>query len=139
MIHIERVPPKVVWPLRHVVMYPNKDFDSIKLPQDEMGVHLALYEGDRAISVISLFIENNALQFRKFATLQEEQGKGYGTRLLQHVIALAREQALSRTWCHARQSAAPFYRKFGFRETGEAFSKGGIDYVIMELALYYNV
>lgn len=83
--------------------------------------------------MLSLFQKSNELQFRKFATRQECQGKGYGSRLLEHVVSYARQQGITRIWCNARQSAASFYRKFGFRETGEAFCKNEIVYVIMEM------
>ena len=133
MIRIEQVPAHVVWPVRHQVMYPNKEFDSIKLADDDLGIHLALFAKDELVSVISLFKKGSELQFRKFATKQEFQGKGYGSQLLAYVIQYANQQSMTRIWCNARKSAAGFYRKFGFQETGKTFRKNEIDYVIMEL------
>lgn len=133
MIRIQQVPAHIVWPVRHQVMYPNKEFESVKLVDDEMGMHLALFSGEELVSVISLFRKGNSLQFRKFATKQEFQHKGYGSRLLEHVIQYAKQQNISRIWCNARISATDFYRKFGFRETDKTFRKNEIDYVIMEL------
>ena len=130
---ITQVPAEVVWPVRHQVMYPELDFEEIKLPADETGLHLALYEGQKVINVVSLFIEKKSLQFRKFATLDDYQGKGYGSALLQHVIDLAKKEGFNRLWCNARTTAAPFYQRFGFKETEATFSKDGHDFVIMEL------
>ena len=132
MISIEQVPPYVVWPLRHEVMYPDIDFESIKLPEDEEGIHFALFEGNTLISVLSLFREGNDLQFRKFATLSAFQGKGYGSKLLNFVLDFAEREAVGRIWCNARRSAASFYQRFGFNETDRTFFKDGIDFVIME-------
>ena len=132
MIQIEQVPTYVVWPLRHEVMYPELEFDSIKLEEDERGTHFALFEGNKIISVISLFRAGDELQFRKFATLKEYQGKGYGTALLNYVINIAKMESVTRLWCNARRSAAPFYAKFGFQETAHSFFKDGYDFVIME-------
>lgn len=135
MIRIEPVPASVVWPLRHEVMYPEKDVDSIKLAGDATAVHLALWEGEELISVISLFRDGDELQFRKFATRQQFQRRGYGSQLLEHTLCYARQHGVYRLWCNARRSAVPFYRKFGFRETAQAFRRNDMDYVVMELLL----
>lgn len=131
MVFIKQTTAAAVWPIRHKVMYPDMPFDSIKLPEDKEGIHLALYEDDKIISVISLFLNNNELQFRKFATVNEYQGKGYGTQLLSYVLN-SYQCNIARIWCNARKTAVPFYRKFGFEETNECYRKNGIDYVIME-------
>lgn len=132
MIQIEQVPAYVVWPIRHEVMYPELEFDSIKLEEDDRGTHLALFEGNKLISVISLFRTGDELQFRKFATLKECQGKGYGSTLLNYVVEIAKTENGTRLWCNARRSASPFYAKFGFQETAHSFTKHGYDFVIME-------
>ncbi|WP_256012923.1 GNAT family N-acetyltransferase [Desertivirga xinjiangensis] len=133
MAVIEQIPPYIVWPIRHQVMYPEMDFDAIKLPDDENGMHLGLYENGKLISVVSLFSEGENLQFRKFATLDEFQGKGYGSQLLRFVIDEAKQQGFTRVWCNARTNASSFYQKFGFNETSVRFFKDGYDFVIMEL------
>ena len=135
MVTIEQVPAYVVWPIRHKVMYPQEDFDFVKLPDDERGTHLALFAGNDLLSVISLFQKDSDLQFRKFATKQEFQGRGYGSELLRHVIQYARQQGTTRIWCNARTSAIVFYSKFGFRPANKTFTKNGIDYTVMELRI----
>ena len=135
MIRIEQVAPSVVWPVRQQVMYPEHDPDFVKIPGDESAIHLALYEDDALVSVISLFEEKGELQFRKFATVVAHQGKGYGSQLLQHVIRYARQQGIKRVWCNARVSALAFYKRLGFVDTEQRFVKHGIDYVVMELLL----
>ncbi len=132
MIRIETVPASVVWPIRLQVMYPGEPFDSIKLPDDDSGLHLGLYEGEELICVISLFRRGDALQFRKFATRNAYQGQGYGSALLKYVMDYAKAQNIRRVWCNARQSAATFYKRFGMKETPEGYTKGGINYLIME-------
>ncbi len=132
MISIRIVSPEIVWPIRHQVMYPEMDFESIKLEEDLYGTHLALYDNDQLISVVSLFEKNGELQFRKFATISELQGRGYGAKLLQHILEYAKQNGFSRVWCNARKSAAEFYRKFEFSETADQFFKDGHWFVIME-------
>lgn len=78
---IREISPQETWPIRHKVMWPNESFEYVKLPIDEKGLHLGLWANDTLVSVVSLFMIKEMGQFRKFATLVEEQGKGYGRQL----------------------------------------------------------
>lgn len=118
--------------IRHIVMWPNKPFDYIKLPNDEKGKHFGLSVDENLISIISIFENENKIQFRKFATLNECQGGGYGTKLLNYIIDLTQKQKFDKIWCNARVDKANFYLKFGLKKTDMCFKKGGIEYVIME-------
>ncbi|MCC3359285.1 GNAT family N-acetyltransferase [Bacillus sp. REN16] len=129
---ITTIDKEKAWEIRHKVMWPDKDFDYIKVKDDDVGIHFGLLEQDKLISVISLFINNKEAQFRKFATLQNEQGKGYGSRLIDYVIKEAKDRNLEKIWCNARQNKIGFYKKFGLQETNVTFTKGGKSYVIME-------
>lgn len=132
---ITKIDKEKAWDVRHTVMWPEKDFDYIKLDDDDEGIHFGLFEEGKLISVISLFINLQEAQFRKFATLQQEQGKGYGSRLLEYVIKEAKNHHLKRIWCNARHNKVDFYKKFGLHETSHRFTKGGKAYVIMEMDL----
>lgn len=129
---IRKVEKEKAWELRHKVMWPDKDLDYIKLEDDDLGIHFGLFKENILISVISLFINNEEGQFRKFATLQQEQGKGYGSMLLDHIIKEARNRGVKRIWCNARKNKVNFYKKFGLQESNCSFTKGGKSYVIME-------
>lgn len=120
------------WALRQQVMWPNMPISYVKIKYDHKGTHYGLYQDDMLTSVISLFVENRTAQFRKFATLKSAQGKGLGSLLLTHLLTQVHEQNIHRTWCNARADKASFYERFGFTSTAEKFSKGGIEYVIME-------
>lgn len=122
-------------PIRHRVMWPNKSIDYVKLPNDIEGRHYGLFLNEKLISVISLFITDTEAQFRKFATIKEYQGKGYGSLLLQEIIGVAKNENLSKIWCNARQNKTDFYTKFGMVSTNRTFVKGGVDFVIMESLL----
>lgn len=113
-------------------MWPDKPLDYVKLDNDEEGYHYGLFLGDRLVSVVSLFIEGDEGQFRKFATDLDEQGKGYGSELLHFLFNKTEEENVKRIWCNARKDKAGFYEKFGMQTTDNEFTKGGIDYVIME-------
>lgn len=129
---ITRIDKEQAWEVRHKVMWPDKEFDYIKLEDDDVGIHFGLFKDNTLTSVVSLFIKNEEAQFRKFATLQEEQGNGYGSSLLDYVLKEAKNRDLKRIWCNARKNKVDFYKKFGLQETNFSFVKGGKAYVIME-------
>ncbi|CAM3677497.1 GNAT family N-acetyltransferase [Pontibacter korlensis] len=131
-MQIKEVKAKDIWSLRRGVMWPEKEVSYVQLPEDELGRHYGLYVGEELVSVVSLFVEGQRAQFRKFATLPQHQGKGCGTSLLKHLIKEAATQGVTRLWCNARQDKASFYERFGLVKTDQSFTKGGIAYVVME-------
>ncbi|TPE43042.1 GNAT family N-acetyltransferase [Pontibacter mangrovi] len=131
-MQIKEIPPEDTWQLRRDVMWPGQSINYVQLPEDENGQHFGLYLSGELVSVVSLFVEGERAQFRKFATLPQHQGKGYGSKLLQHLIEQARAQGITQLWCNARQEKAAFYKRFGLQETNHTFMKGGKEYVVME-------
>jgi GNAT superfamily N-acetyltransferase len=129
---IEEIKASETWEIRRQVMWPDKPVDYVKLADDDDGFHFGLFEGNELISVISLFINNQKGQFRKFATKKEKQGRGYGSALLNFIFERAKEYDLDYIWCNARNTKAAFYEKFGMRKTHSTFLKGGITYVVMD-------
>lgn len=124
--------PEQTWPIRHQVMWPDQSIDYVKLPNDPEGNHYGLIIDEKLVSIVSLFELNNEIQFRKFATLPEEQGKGYGSFLLSHALNKNTNKGTQAIWCNARMEKSAYYQKFGLQSTSEIFSKGGVEYVIMK-------
>lgn len=135
MAHIEQISQELTWRIRRDVLYPGQPLDKIRLPEDDNGTHLGLFDENKLISVLSYFKIENSIQFRKFATLEAFQGKGYGSELLNYLLEIGIKEGFDTIWCNARKNAANFYSKFGFLETDNTFQKDGIDYVIMEKKL----
>lgn len=135
MIEIKQIDASETWPLRHKVMWPNKPLDFVVLPNDDEGLHFGLFEKELLVSVISLFINGQEGQFRKFATDDYYQGKGYGTKLLNYLIGEAQKQNIKSLKCNARITAVAFYQRFGMKVASESIRKNGKDYVIMELVI----
>ncbi|WBX71809.1 GNAT family N-acetyltransferase [Tenacibaculum retecalamus] len=129
---IKQITISEVLPIRHKVMWPDKPMSYVELPNDEKGKHFGLFVNGEITSIISLFISNNEAQFRKFATLIEHQGFGYGTILLNKVIDLVKKEKVAKLWCNARVEKSKFYERFDLTSTTKKFKKGGIEYVIME-------
>jgi len=124
-----------VWAMRHEVMYPAETPDFVKLDADASGLHWGLYKEGVLVSVISVFVEDGSLQFRKFATLTAQQGKGYGSALLQYVMDWAAQHSIKSIWCNARTTATGMYRRFGMHAAGEPWNKYGLEFIKMEKQL----
>ncbi|CAH0994894.1 hypothetical protein EMA8858_01007 [Emticicia aquatica] len=135
MIHIKKIDANETWPLRHKVMWPNEPLEFVILPNDDEGIHYGFFENEKLVSVISLFINHDEGQFRKFATDIESQRKGYGTQLLNYLINEAKLLNIKRLTCSARVSAIGFYKKFGMKTCSEIARKNGKDFIKMELIL----
>lgn len=132
-MEIRNIPYSSTWAIRHQVMWPDRTIEYVKLPHDKDGQHFGLFIEDEIVSIVSVFLVGKVAQFRKFATLKEEQGKGYGSRLLSYVIEKLISSNIEKVWCNARSNKAKYYERFGLQRTNQSFSKGGIDYVIMEM------
>ena len=48
-------------------------------------------------------------------TAPAEQGKGFGTAMLQHLAGLARKKDVTQVWLDSRDTARTFYEKVGFK------------------------
>lgn len=131
-IRISEIKVEDTWDIRHRVMWPEMPFDFVKIDNDSEGKHYGLFVDDRLTSIVSLFVTNNEAQFRKFATEVVEQGKGYGTKLLEFIISEVENMNIAKLWCNARVDKTKYYERFGLMKTDKTYVKGGIDFVILE-------
>ena len=131
-IKIREIQAQETYDLRHQVMWPDKPLEFVKLNEDDNGMHFGLLKDAEIISIVSLFIKDNSAQFRKFATKVSEQGNGYGTLLLDHLMTIASNEKIEKIWCNARVDKTSYYEKFGMVQTPKTFSKEDVHYIIME-------
>ena len=134
-IQIEQIPYYLTWKIRQEVMYPGKPIEVVQLTDDQEGLHFGLYVGITLTSIVSLFQQDDSMQFRKFATLQAAQHNGFGTLLLNHIIEFSRKEGATNLWCNARKNISKFYESFGFTQTEKTFHRNGYDYLIMKKVL----
>mgnify|MGYP003633413366 CR=1 FL=1 len=132
MISIKKITAAQTYHLRHTVMWPNHPIEFIKLDEDDKGVHFGLFKNDVLVCIASLFIKDKTAQFRKLATKVSEQGKGYATQILNHIILYCSQLKIEKLWCNARANKTSFYKKFGLEETSKTYIKGGINFIVLE-------
>ena len=116
-------------------MWPDQPLEFVQLEEDESGLHFGVFTEEKLVSIVSCFISDDEMQFRKLATLHEYQGNGIASKLLRHIFELARKKDLKRIWCNARSGKKSFYEKLGMRDTFETFNKAGQEFTIMEILL----
>ncbi len=124
-----------VWALRHTVMYPDKALAFVQLPEDADGTHFGFKVNGQLVSVVSVFIAGDRLQFRKLATAEQWRERGLGSRLLQAVFQFGREKGVEEIGCNARTSACGLYRKFGMQEEGATWHANGFEYTKMKIKI----
>lgn len=132
---IKPVSSEQTWLLRQKVMYPYFTIGQVKLADDAQGRHFGLFVADELTVVVSLFVKEEALQFRKLATLTAQQGKGYDRQIMQFILDFASAENLKKIWCNAWLSAAKFYAQFGFEVSGESWQQDGHEFVVMQRQL----
>lgn len=74
----------------------------------------------------------------RMAVLEKARGAGLGGRMLEALIAAARERGDSVVMLNAQTHAEPFYARFGFERDGEEFMEAGIPHIAMRRHLASN-
>ncbi len=135
MIKIRPIQAEQTFPIRQQVLWPQYSIEFCQVAEDQQGQHFGGWLGEHLVIVASLFIEQQQLRLRKFACLEQYQGRGYGRQLLLHLVEQHQHKGLNRFWFDARCSAIGFYQSLGFKVCSEEFDKHGVAYVKMEQAL----
>ncbi len=134
-LRIRDITTKDTLQLRRDVMYPDWPLERVTLPHDADGLHFGLYDGNRQVTVVSLFINGHKAQFRKLATANDQQGRGYGKMMMAHLEVVCRRNGVTALWCNARESAMGFYKTLGYKVTSGIFYKDNIAFLTMEINL----
>lgn len=132
---VKKINASDTWQIRHEVMWPDQPFEFVQLEEDNLGIHFGVFEEDKLVSIVSCFMEEKEMQFRKLATLEEYQGKGIASHLLKYILEFAKEKGVEKVWCNARTNKKSFYEKFGMNDTFKTFVKSGQEFTIMEILL----
>jgi N-acetylglutamate synthase-like GNAT family acetyltransferase len=130
MLLIRKIAAKATYEVRHKVLRKGKPITSCIFDGDDLSTtyHYGLYENKTIIGVISiyknsnnLFIEENQLQLRGMAILDNYQQKGLGKRLVEYIENEIKNTETNLIWFNARKNAVGFYEKIGFSIMGTPF------------------
>lgn len=134
-MEIRTIKASQTWKIRHEVMWPDQPFEFVQLDEDDSGLHFGVFTAEKLVSIVSCFIDGDEMQFRKLATLEEYQGKGIASELLNFILKLAKEKGLKKVWCNARTTKKSFYGKFGMTDTNQIFIKANQEFTVMKILL----
>ncbi|CAM1372645.1 GNAT family N-acetyltransferase [Tenacibaculum xiamenense] len=125
---IEKIETKETYALRKKILR-----EGIDLPYqfegdfDQSTFHLGAFLNGKLIGIASFMKSNNDLfsseqyQLRGMATSEEVRGRGAGKVLVNSAIEILRNKGVKTVWCNARKEATTFYKKLGFKVTGNLF------------------
>ncbi|KIJ14981.1 hypothetical protein PAXINDRAFT_163184 [Paxillus involutus ATCC 200175] len=124
--------------LRHLVLWPHKPRDFVRLDEDEDGDHFGAFfpSQDKPVAVISMVMrDRTSARFRKFACHPDFQGRGIGTKLLNYLASHCWSMGAKILWCDARLSSSQWYQKRGLVSFGDTFFKESVEYTRMKMDL----
>jgi GNAT superfamily N-acetyltransferase len=121
--HVERVEPARLYDLRRRVLRNNDPTVSVEEPRDHDpdSRHYAGLLGERVVASASFYRETAPVradlasyQLRFMAVNPDEQGHGYGARLLAAAEDSLRAVEVEQLWANARDTALGFYQSTGW-------------------------
>ena len=100
---------------------------------DQPSIHLWLTDGDKVVAVCRVCPAGTHMEEVSIGrVITTERGKGYGKRIMQEGIAVARECfGAKRIDIEAQEYAHGFYEQVGFRQSSEPFILDGIPHIRM--------
>ena len=90
---------------------------------DDSATHFLISLDNKVIATARLKTDG---QIGRMAVLAEYRNKGIGSKLLQYVLLVAKQQKLKNVYLHAQVSAIAFYKKHGFTTCGRVFYEANI-------------
>ena len=80
-------------------------------------------------------IDKQTVRLRQMAVLNKLQRMGIGASLMYYAENIARDRGYTNLIMHARDVAAGFYEKLGYKISGEKFTEVNIPHYLMEKRL----
>ncbi|MDB5230990.1 MAG: acetyltransferase, family [Chitinophagaceae bacterium] len=112
------------------------DFTAEELEREKSDILIGCFDDDKMEGCCMLTDEGNkTTRLRQMAILAGLQGKGMGRVLMQFAENIARDRGYKKLTMHARQSAAGFYEKLGYKKVGGPFMEVTILHYLMEKEL----
>ena len=103
------------------------EFDGL----DQDAIHVLGEEDGQPIAAARIRLLEDYAKLERIAVRAGCRGRGLGDRLVDIMVAVARQHGYTTFKMHAQAHLAGFYRKHGFEVTGEQFDEAGIAHVPM--------
>jgi GNAT superfamily N-acetyltransferase len=108
----------------------------IQPEKEKDDIFIAAFLNDMIIGCCILTrVDDNTVQLRQMAVLEEYRGKKIGNAIIEFAEKIAKEQGFSILMMHARNPVLEFYKKAGYEIAGEQFFEVGMGHHRMEKKL----
>ena len=129
--------------VRHPVLRFGKPLESCRFEGDDLPTtkHFGFFFENQLSAVISvfeaknnLFLEENQIQIRGMAVLEQHQKKGFGIALLKYCENHIINKSGEIIWFNARETAIGFYEKSDYQKSGDGFEIAdiGVHFVLFK-------
>ena len=132
-MRVREIQPRETLPLRQLVLRPHQRPEELSFAgdADPETRHFGAFEGRRLVAIASIYRQDhkgraNTWQLRGMAALPEARGRGFGAAALAACLDYARACNGALVWCNAREKAAGFYLKHGFKTVSGVFEIEGV-------------
>lgn len=113
------------------------EFTQEQLLAEKQFYHIAYFEEGFLKAYLMLVPETEGkIKMKQVAVAIEEQGKGIGRELVFASEQFAKQKGFSLMYCHARDTAVPFYKKSDYKVVGDMFTEVTIPHYVMEKRLF---
>jgi ribosomal protein S18 acetylase RimI-like enzyme len=111
-------------------------FTPEELESEKQNLMMGAFEDDSMLGCCMLVEEEpHTVRLRQMAVINDLQGKGVGTALMNFAENLARDRGYKKITMHARKNAIGFYEKLGYKKVGKEFEEITIPHYVMEKQL----
>lgn len=118
---------KVVSLREDILMKPlGQFFTAEDLALEKDYIHVAGFLNDDICATAMLIPEAEKLRVKRVAIKEEYQNRGIGSGLMKYCEHYARQHGFGEIYCHARETALPFYLKNHYLPQGEFFDENTI-------------
>ncbi|MFN0275346.1 MAG: GNAT family N-acetyltransferase [Chitinophagales bacterium] len=112
------------------------NFAEEQLQAEKGNYHLVYLSDDVLVAYLMLVPqEEGKMKMKQVAVDKNLQRKGIGRELVLAAEKFSFEKGFSLMYCHARDTAVPFYKKLNYTITGEMFIEVSIPHFCMEKRL----
>ncbi len=111
-------------------------FTAEQLAAEKDDIHLATYlDGELVACLVLMHYTDSHLKMRQVAVDDTQQRKGIGQLMVLESERIGKAKGYQYMFCHARDVAAPFYKKLDYYILGDSFEEVGIKHWKMEKVL----
>ena len=104
-----------------------------ELEDERENILIGAFEDEDILGCCMLVEENpKVIRLRQMAVLNNLQGKGVGSAILNFAENIARDRGYKVLSMHARKYAIGFYEKMGYKVSGDEFTEVTIPHYLME-------